>query len=404
MQKTLRSRNTDVDNSERRWSIEPISCLDELIMSLSPCKSCCIFFLVMLILCIIEKNSAVSAEQFTSDTDLVEHYQFTDQGLELDSDSLDRLRFDSQTQYRNHPQLAEVESLLSPAELENIDLDPVSYSDEEPACVISLEPEQTKQLELFLGLEGSKQPQDFGVNAHFGSRLHANYGYQLFEDSSLGFQIGTAVNLTDHAVRVTSQVDGASSRTQSFTTLGFFQRHDRISWAVVFDYLYQQDYSSVSLSQLRMQGGYTLNECQEVGAFFMFPTSDAKAEWAGIPVALDPLAQGAFYFRQTWDHGAETTFWLGAAEGHGQVNAALGDTSDTNVQIAFGSDFHVPLNNHVALFGQANFIMPSDTGTVDAYLGFAFYPGGNAYGWRKQQYAPVLPVASNTSFAVDLDR
>ncbi|MCA9005533.1 MAG: hypothetical protein KDA70_09700 [Planctomycetaceae bacterium] len=367
-------------------------------------KSCCQFFLIMFTLCLWEKNIAESAEQFTSETELVEHYQFTDQGLELNSDSADQLNFDSHNLYRNHPQLAEVENHLSPSAFDQIDLDPVSYHDEEPACVISLESEQTKQLELFLGLEGSKQPQDFGVNAHFGSRLHANYGFQLFEDSTLGFQIGTAVNLTDHAVRVTSQIDGASSRTQSFTTLGFFQRHERISWAVVFDYLYQQDYSKVSLSQLRMQGGYSLNETQEIGAFFMFPTSGANADWAGIPVTLDPLAQGAFYYRQTWDHAAETTFWLGAAEGHGQVNAALGDASDTSVQIAFGSDFHVPLNKHVALFGQANFIMPSDTGTVDAYLGFAIYPGGNAYGWRKQQYSPVLPVANNTSFAVDLDR
>jgi hypothetical protein len=48
--------------------------------------------------------------------------------------------------------------------------------------------------------------------------------------------------------------------------------------------------------------------------------------------------------------------------------------------------------------------MPSTTGTVDAYLGFAFYPGAGSRGATDRRFAPLLPVASNPSFAVDYSR
>ncbi|HUQ72525.1 MAG TPA: DUF6666 family protein [Planctomycetaceae bacterium] len=260
-------------------------------------------------------------------------------------------------------------------------------------------------LELFIGLEGSKQPQDFGVNAQFGGRAHANYGGVLWEDRGLGWQLGTGLNQTDHAVAVTSAIEGSSSRTQSFTTLGVFQRTDNgWIWAVAYDYLYQEDYDAVTLSQWRGRVGRLVNDCNEVGVFGMLPDQEADAVWAGTPVHLEPLAQASAYWRHTWQAGGETTFWLGVAESHGQANAALGDRPDTGGVIVFGSDLHVPLNDRWALFGEANFVTPADTGTVDAYLGFAYYPGGGAFGWRKQQFSPALPVANNTSFVTNLTR
>jgi hypothetical protein len=55
------------------------------------------------------------------------------------------------------------------------------------------------------------------------------------------------------------------------------------------------------------------------------------------------------------------------------------------------------------LYGQANFLTPADTGTVDAFLGIAYYPGGS-HGARERQFAPRLSVANNTTFANDLSR
>lgn len=262
----------------------------------------------------------------------------------------------------------------------------------------------TDSLELFAGLDGSKQPQDFGVNAHFGGRLHVNWAMPIWEDRGLGFQIGTAVTQTDHAVAVTRAVEGSSSRTQSFTTIGIFQRTDDWTWGIANDILYQDDYSQDTLDQWRARIGYDLNGRDEIGVMGSIPQTGSDADWAGVGVRLNPLKQGSIFWRHTWQKGGETTVWLGVADRHGQANIALGDRPETSHVIVFGSDFQVPLNDRWALFGEANFVSPADTGTVDAYLGFAYYPGSGALGWRKRAWSPVLPVASSPSFVTNLTR
>jgi hypothetical protein len=258
-------------------------------------------------------------------------------------------------------------------------------------------------LELFGGIDGSKQPQDFGINAQLGGRIHVNWGAPLIEGCGLGFQIGTAGNVSDHAVRVTSQIEGAGSRTQSFTTVGLFQRSvDGWTWGLVHDFLFERDYDRFSLSQWRAQIGFEISESDEVGLFGMAPQTHDRGAWGPVSVRLDPILQGNLYWRHTWEHDAQTGIWLGIAEGHGRANVALGVPSDLENVLVFGADLHVPLNDSWALFGQANFICPADTGTVDAFLGFAWYPGHLAKGWRRRAFSPVLPVANNTSFSVDL--
>lgn len=258
-------------------------------------------------------------------------------------------------------------------------------------------------LELFAGLDGSKQPQDFGVNAQFGGRLHANWGIPLWEDSGIGFQIGTAVSQTDYAVSVTEALEGSSSRTQSFITAGIYQRSPS-GWnlGVVYDHLYQDHYDMVTLGQIRSAVSYELGTSDELGVIGMLPVMGSDASWGMTSVNLRPLGQGRLYWRHWWESGVQTTFWLGASESHHQNNAALGNSPKTGTVFAYGADFQAPLNNYLALYGEANFITPADTGTVDAYLGIAFYPGGGAFKWQRRQSTALLPVASNPSFSVDL--
>ena len=113
---------------------------------------------------------------------------------------------------------------------------------------------------------------------------------------------------------------------------------------------------------------------------------------------------GAVFWRRQWEKGPETTLWLGVAEGMDRDNVALGDPSRLGERLLYGADVHVPLTDCVALFGEANFITPANGGTVDAYLGFAFYPGKKADGFRRQKYAPLIPVASNPTFVVNGNR
>jgi hypothetical protein len=183
-----------------------------------------------------------------------------------------------------------------------------------------------------------------------------------------------------------------------------FQRFDQWTWGIGHDFLVQEDYSMTFLSQWRGRVGYFVTENDEIGVLAMLPQKSDQAAWAGVPVRLRPIAQGSGFWRHTWEGQAEITGWLGLADAHSQANAALGDPPARAECVVFGADLHVPLNDSWALFGEANFITPADTGTVDAYLGLAYYPGGGARGWRKKAWSPMLPVANNTSMSVDLAR
>ncbi|MGL4462623.1 MAG: hypothetical protein ACRC1K_10740, partial [Planctomycetia bacterium] len=99
--------------------------------------------------------------------------------------------------------------------------------------------------------------------------------------------------------------------------------------------------------------------------------------------------------------GAETRFWLGVAGQHGVDIVSLPDTARSDPAITFGLQVFAPLDDHFALFGQGNFVTPSDTGTLDAYLGLAYHFGG-ANEHRTHRYAPVQAVANNPTFALDL--
>lgn len=254
---------------------------------------------------------------------------------------------------------------------------------------------------LFAGLTGAKQPQDFGVNAHFGARTAVNYGRAL-GSTGIGLQLGTALVSTDNAVQVIERVEGSSSRFQSFSTVGLFQHTGDWHWGAGYDFLYQRYYDDFFLGQWRGQIGYDVTANTQVGVRTQIQGHDDDGFFGPVGVRLQAIDQVTGYMNYTWNNGAMVGGWLGLVDGHGETNVALGDLPRRDNMLVFGSTVRAPLTNYLALFGEANFITPADTGTVDAYLGLEFYPGGGAKRGRK--YRPLLPVASNATFSVDLYR
>jgi hypothetical protein len=269
----------------------------------------------------------------------------------------------------------------------------------DPACWKPLD-----TLSLFGGLEGSKQPQDFGVNANFGSRWAANWGFPLLAEYGIGGQIGTSINQTDNAVQVFDRVGESAHRTQNFSTIGVFQRTDRWRWGLGYDFLYESYYDQFSLGQWRGRAGYAVSDTNEFGVWFTVTQQHASGSFLTIPVTLTPLAQGSFYWQHQFATGTRTMTWMGFSEGHAQANLALGDLKKTGNQFVFGAEIDVPLNRYVAIYGQANFISPADSGTVDSFLGLAFYPGGHAFPAMRNPFTPLLSLANSTTFATNLRR
>lgn len=280
----------------------------------------------------------------------------------------------------------------------------------EPACdnlqrCESCGPAWLENLTFFAGIDGSKQPQDFGVNANLGGRASFNWGVPLAYDSGLGLQVGSAIVGAGNAVRVYELMGEDTDRVQSFNTLGLFQRMDSgFSWAFVYDYLYQESFDRFSLSQWRGRVAYDLTACQQVGVTMQLSEHRDTGEYNATTVTLDPITQGSIFWRMLWESGTQTTFWAGLAEGHGESNAVTGFSPPTDEVFLFGADILAPLNDRLALYGETNLMMPADTGTVDAFLGIEWYPWGGAYQNRRKQFSPMLPVAGSTSFSVDLSQ
>ncbi|MEZ6034492.1 MAG: DUF6666 family protein [Planctomycetaceae bacterium] len=260
-----------------------------------------------------------------------------------------------------------------------------------------------RSLTFFAGIDGSKQPQDYGVNANLGLQGNVNAGVALDDTSGLGLQLGTGIVGTQNAVRVYELLGEATSRTQSYTTIGLFQRTDSgLIWAVAHDFMVEQSYDRFILSQWRGRVGYDVDGNNQFGITAQLRGLTDSGSFNGGPVSLRTINQSSLYWRHVWESSTQTAMWVGLADSHGENNAVTGPSASQSTVPLFGADFLSPLNDHIALYGEANLIMPSDTGTVDAFLGFQWFPGGGAKRARRTRFEPVFSVAAPTSFSVDL--
>jgi hypothetical protein len=119
-------------------------------------------------------------------------------------------------------------------------------------------------------------------------------------------------------------------------------------------------------------------------------------------VRLRTINQASVYWRRFYDTGVQGSLWLGIADEHGESNAVTGPSKATDESFVMGADVLAPLSSRFAIYGETNLMMPADTGTVDAFMALAWYPGGSARRARRTRFGALLPVAAGTSFSIDL--
>jgi hypothetical protein len=278
-----------------------------------------------------------------------------------------------------------------------------------PAAAQSASPQSNpgifENLSLFVGPDGSKQPQDLGINANMGIRFAANWGFPLVERLKIGAQIGAALDASDDAVNVLNQINGPGHLTQTFLTLGVFQRPTpRVNWGLAYDEQFERYYDNVRFGQWRGQAGYNVTDNNEVGTWFTKAAQGDSGHVGTTAVYLDPITQVNAYTRHTWANLAQTTVWLGMANAHDDVVLVFpANARDTHV-LVYGAELSMPLSDRFAVTGSANFITPASTGTVDAFLGLTFYPGRSSLRAAHNTFTPIVPVANNPTMAIDLRR
>lgn len=259
-----------------------------------------------------------------------------------------------------------------------------------------------EHLSLFAGIDGSKQPQDYGVNANLGGRTHINWSGPLISEFGIGMQVGTALQWSDNAVRVYELLGQSTTRFQNYATIGLFQNvSDRLRWGVVYDHLYEDSYDQISLSQIRSRVSFHATDRVEVGSTVHLGVSEETASFGSSTVELSPINQATMYLRGFFPTGVTGTGWIGLAEGHGESNAVTGFSPAAGTSLVFGADFTAPLTQSLAIYGETNLMMPADTGTVDAFLGLVWCPKSNGH-FAGGKYSPLMPLAAATSMSIDL--
>lgn len=259
------------------------------------------------------------------------------------------------------------------------------------------------QISFYVGLEGSKQPQDFGANANVGGRFRANISGPLFEQHGIGYQIGTALVTSANGVQVFELLGAAEDRIQSFTTLGIFQRNDRgFSWGFVYDFLFQDSFDNFDLGQWRLRMAQFIGPDFEIGFTVNLKDHGDVGFFNATQVDIDPIQSYSLFARKYWESTTITTVWVGQSAGHREDNAIVGVQSLRENNLMVGSEFFAPLNNRLAIYGEANVVTPVDTGVIDAFLGVEFSTSHNAFALRNARFRRFLPVASSVSFVNDL--
>lgn len=269
-------------------------------------------------------------------------------------------------------------------------------------CCALLSNPMTENFAIQLGIDFAKEPLDLGINCNFGYRIAFNWGFPLADDQGIGMQIGTALNYARSAQRMLRLMDGPTDRLQSFTTLGLFRRTESgWNYGFVYDFRFDDYYAGVDTSQWRAQLSKNVNDCNEIGVFGSWRQHIDRTDVLGQPLVLRPINQLNMFWKHIWEGDIVTRGWIGLAEEHGRFVLVDRTTNVINYAFAFGFDMHVPLTTSLALFAQAHFITPNDTGTVTGTFGLAWYPGGGARTTTRSRFAPLLPSANNPFFAVD---
>ncbi len=257
-------------------------------------------------------------------------------------------------------------------------------------------------LSAFVGLDGSKGPEDLESNENFGWRAHFNWGIPLVQSWGLGFQVGSAINYSRAMSNLFENINGTRDRLQSFTTVGLFQRSSLgLNWGVVYDFLSEHYYTSINLGQVRGQVGYQTTANDEIGLWGALRTGGDVGSLVGRTIDFKPMTQANLFWRHVFDNNTQTRIWLGVADEHTRYNFLAPGDPPIHHPFIFGGDMYVPLNNYWGIFGQANFVTPGTSGTVAAFVGLVFYPAGQAGSATRNPYAPYLPLANNPTFVVN---
>ena len=246
---------------------------------------------------------------------------------------------------------------------------------------------------LFSTADAFKTPVDLdGLNGNFGRRIGGIASFPIFRDWGLGGQVSSSAGWYDWKGTLYT---GDQQRYQNFNSIGFFARSctTGLGFGIAHDWLYDDYYTGLNLSQFRVAASWEMNCNNEVGFWGALPQRRDSA-FVGTPAVnneFQSLTQGNLYWKHYWSDASWTSVYAGLAE----------SPSD----ISYGANTQVAVTKFMAITGAFNYVVPGSGGNIgreeeiwNLSFGLVFYPG-TAMAAQRSQFRPMFAPADNGNFA-----
>lgn len=259
-----------------------------------------------------------------------------------------------------------------------------------------------KSLNATLGVVGFKNAANRGSDGSFGFQEGINWTTRLpcLDVTGINGQIGVRgvqTNLAGSALT-------PNNRNQLFVTAGLFRRVDwGLQFGAVVDYLREDWYTEMNLSQVRGEISYVFPGPHQIG-FRMAQSTNSQMSlstfnWNGQPVTTMDTWEALDTYRFFYRFRSQM---IPAAVG--EAFAGLSNESHT----LFGANAVVPLGSWVALQSNFTYLIPQDNtppngtpGETEVWnigFGMVIYPGGPQNRTAQRYDAPLFDVGDNGSF------
>lgn len=251
-----------------------------------------------------------------------------------------------------------------------------------------------------IGVQGFKNPLNRDQDGSFGFHGGVNLGMPLSRLSCGLFSGQFGINSVQSNLAGSSFTD--QGRNQLFVTGGIFRRVDQgLQGGIVYDYLQDDWYANVEVSQLRGE----LSWVYESENTFGFRFSHGLATYRGNSILLDDAGNQTI-LSETWRANDTYRFFYRkmVAGGEGYIDFSAGYTEED--QTLFGLNFNTPVRGMMRFYGGFTYLLPEENilsannseETWNVMMGLQFSP------YKRRGYCrynvPMFDVADNGSFQV----
>ncbi|WP_164104637.1 DUF6666 family protein [Candidatus Laterigemmans baculatus] len=248
----------------------------------------------------------------------------------------------------------------------------------------------------YAALESERE--EFRGSSSFGAQYGMNFTRPLAVlDEQASMQLGVRGAVSNFAGADFTD----ASRRQVFLTGGFFRRVDfGLQGGVVADFLHDDWYAELNLSQLRGEISWRTARCNEFGFGYMAGLTDDASRSViledGAAVAdrveMEVINQNRLFYRRHF-HGG----------GFAEAFAGLSGDDDG----LLGASLELPLRSGLTLRSGVTYLVPEESSSRldhqdeswNLALAFVWYPCGGCSATRYQR--PLMDVADNGTFLFD---